>query len=83
MSSIRIEFGPVKADIIVNETDTYIIEVTPRFHGEISTYYVANQVYRYGGIESWFFFNDNSVQIKPSYIKKKSLEAGLQSSPKR
>ena len=54
--ALGITYGPVKADIIINEVDSYIIEVTPRFHGEISTHYVANKVYGYDGVESWFYF---------------------------
>lgn len=64
--ALGITFGPVKADIIINETGSYIIEVTPRFHGEISTYYVANQVYNYDGIRSWFQFLKNS-KISKTY----------------
>jgi len=54
--ALGIEFGPVKADIISNDIGAYVIEVTPRFHGEISTFYVANKVYDYNVIEAWFQF---------------------------
>ena len=54
--ALGINWGPVKADIINTKDGPAILEVTPRFHGDVSTSYVCNLTYGLSPIFQWFMW---------------------------
>ena len=52
--ALGIESGPVKADIIVTEEGPLILELGPRFHGDVSSAHVTPLCSEFGPIASWF-----------------------------
>ena len=46
--------GPVKGDFILVDGKPCIIEITPRFHGDISTSHVAARAYGQSPVACWF-----------------------------
>ena len=45
--------GPVKADIILTDHGPFIIEITPRLHGEVSSSFVCNLTYGTSPVKQW------------------------------
>jgi biotin carboxylase len=52
--AVGIESGPVKADVIFTEEGPVILELGPRFHGDVSSSYVTPRCSDFGPIASWF-----------------------------
>ena len=59
-NALGINWGPVKADIINTKKGPFIIEVTPRFHGDVSTSFVCKKTYDLSPIQQWFDWLSNS-----------------------
>ena len=51
--SLGILSGPVKADIILTDYGPFIIEITPRLHGEVSSSFVCNLTYGTSPVKQW------------------------------
>ena len=51
--SLGILSGPVKADIILTDRGPFIIEITPRLHGEVSSSFVCNLTYGTSPVKQW------------------------------
>lgn len=52
--ALEIESGPVKADVIFTEEGPVILELGPRFHGDVSSAHVTPRCSEFGPIASWF-----------------------------
>jgi len=52
--ALKIDSGPVKADIIFTKKGPYILEIAPRFHGDVSTSFVTPLVTEGSPIKTWF-----------------------------
>jgi biotin carboxylase len=52
--ALGITWGPVKADLIFSNGQPIVIEVTPRFHGDISTSMVTPVSYGHSPVSQWF-----------------------------
>jgi biotin carboxylase len=51
--ALKLDWGPVKADIILGPDGPVIIEVTPRFHGDVSTSFVCPLAYGVSPVSQW------------------------------
>ncbi len=52
--SLGIKTGPVKADLILTKEGPIIIELAPRFHGEVTTAYVTPEALQSNPIKAFF-----------------------------
>ena len=52
--ALGLEVGPVKADVIWTENGPYLLEIAPRFHGDVSTSFVSPIVYGKSPVQAWF-----------------------------
>ncbi len=52
--ALGLAWGPVKADVIWSAQGPVLIEVTPRFHGDVSTSFVCPLAYGTSPVEQWF-----------------------------
>ncbi len=52
--AVGVESGPVKADVIFTEQGALILELGPRFHGDVSSAHVTPRCSEFGPIASWF-----------------------------
>ena len=52
--SLGIDCGPVKADVMVTERGAVILEVSPRFHGDVSTSFVTPLAVGESPVAAWF-----------------------------
>jgi len=68
---LGITVGPVKADVIFNKNGPHLIELTPRFHGDVSTSFILHHGMNINPIKCWFSFlkQDTTPQ---NYIKNSS-----------
>jgi len=51
--ALGLDWGPVKADIILGPEGPTIIEVTPRFHGDVSTSFVCPLAHGVSPVQLW------------------------------
>ncbi|NFV81166.1 ATP-grasp domain-containing protein [Magnetospirillum aberrantis] len=52
--SLGIDCGPVKADVMVTERGAVVLEVSPRFHGDVSTSFVTPLAVGESPVAAWF-----------------------------
>lgn len=64
--AIGIDYGPIKADIIIDANGPQIIEVTPRFHGDVSTFFVCEACYGDNAGRAWFSFLKDAESWQPA-----------------
>ena len=57
---LNMDWGPVKGDIIISNNGPVLIELTPRFHGDVSTSFVCPLAYGYSPVEHWMNWLANS-----------------------
>lgn len=69
---LEINNGPVKADIILTDSGPSLIEISPRFHGDISTFFVSKLTY--GCSPAKFWFKWLSTKILPDLALKKQTK---------
>jgi len=55
-SALGIDIGPIKADVVVGEKEALILELTPRFHGDVSTAHVTPLATGRSPIQDWFAY---------------------------
>ena len=64
--SVGINAGPVKGDVIFTESGPVLLEIAPRFHGDVSTSFVSPSAIGFSPIRSWFdFLAGRSVEALP------------------
>lgn len=72
--ALGIDWGPVKADIINTKNGPKIIEVTPRFHGDVSTSFVCNHSYEISPIKQWFeWLSNEKLPKKNLFVDHKNI----------
>lgn len=54
--SLGIEVGPVKADVVYTNNGPFIIELAPRFHGDVSTSFITPLSTDGSPIKAWFSY---------------------------
>lgn len=54
--ALGLENGPLKADLIWTQTGPVFLEITPRFHGDVSTSFVTPLVYGVSPVELWLSY---------------------------
>lgn len=68
---LGIELGPVKADVILTKAGPFLIELSPRFHGDIGTSFVTPLATGMSPIQAYFAFlageEDFSDFLQPDF----------------
>ncbi|MBN2374041.1 ATP-grasp domain-containing protein [bacterium] len=70
---LGINKGPVKADIIWSDKGPVLIEIAPRFHGDVSTSYVTPLVCNTSPIKAWFAYLSGN-QYFQNYIPRSCIQ---------
>ena len=52
--ALGIDVGPVKADVVIGADEPVLLELTPRFHGDVSTAHVSPLATDKSPIQDWF-----------------------------
>lgn len=52
--ALGLDQGPVKADVVLTEDGPALLEMAPRFHGDVSTAWVSKLAWGKSPIQAWF-----------------------------
>ncbi len=74
--ALGIDTGPIKADVVVSEAGPVILELTPRFHGDVSTAHVTPLATDRSPIQDWFAYLADPEGWSPSDAPKAKCHAG-------
>lgn len=67
---MKIKNGPVKADFILKDGDLYLLEIGPRFHGDIYSVHLSNIFLKECLVELYFRYLSNRVPPNMLYTGK-------------
>lgn len=73
---LKINDGPVKADIILADSGPQLIEISPRFHGDISTFFVSELAYGFSPTKFWFQWLTTKTLPNPTLREQGKIVAG-------
>jgi biotin carboxylase len=76
---LGVQDGPIKGDVIYTADGPVLLELTPRFHGDVSTQFVTPSAIGFNPVELWFDILNGKgltpVHRKTSYAGWKALFA--------
>lgn len=67
--ALGIQWGPIKGDFILSNNGICILEVSPRFHGDVSTSHVTPRTYDINPVTLWFEYLLNGKKPNFSFLK--------------
>jgi len=58
--ALQLDWGPVKADVILGKGGPVLIEITPRFHGDVSTSFCCPIAHGVSPVQQWMQWLSNA-----------------------
>ena len=74
--TLGINDGPVKGDIVYTSTGPVLLEIAPRFHGDVSTSFVTPFTTGFNPIKTWFAYLAGNVETRSPDKMKENKAAG-------
>jgi biotin carboxylase len=74
--ALGIDDGPVKGDVIFTKTGPVLLEVAPRFHGDVSTAFVTPHATGSSPTKAWFTYLAGKFEIGRPLVQNGSTSAG-------
>jgi len=74
--TLQLDWGPVKADVIRGPDGPVLIEVTPRFHGDVSTSFCCPLAHGISPVQHWMQWMATASVPEQDVFLNQSLKAG-------